>query len=114
MPKWPESYNALLELAEQVLDSVIEYSGMMRLTHTFTFCSSELVKAIPGRIDPKRDQHAAHELNRLGKPVCERFRRGNVFCHQGRAHAGDDHQELRILLWLGFKIRKLQSLRSRY
>lgn len=23
--------------------------------------------------DPKRDQHAAHELNRLGHPVCERL-----------------------------------------
>jgi DNA phosphorothioation-associated putative methyltransferase len=71
LPKQPESYNALLGLAEQVLDPVIDYFGMIRLT--YGFCSPELSKAIPGRIDPKRDQHAAHELNRLGKPVCERL-----------------------------------------
>jgi len=44
---------------------------MIRLT--FGFCSPELAKEIPGRIDPKRDQHAAHELNRRGNPVCERL-----------------------------------------
>jgi hypothetical protein len=71
LPKQPESYNALIDLAEQVLDPVIDYFGMIRLT--YGFCAPELAKAIPGRIDPKRDQHAAHELNRLGKPVCERL-----------------------------------------
>ncbi|NEX21273.1 DNA phosphorothioation-associated putative methyltransferase [Thiorhodococcus mannitoliphagus] len=71
LPKQPESYNALLELAEQLLDPVIDYFGMIRLT--YGFCSPELAKAIPGRIDPKRDQHAAHERNRLGNPVCERL-----------------------------------------
>lgn len=71
LPIQPESYNALLELAEQVLDPVIDYFGMIRLT--YGFCSPQLAKQIPGRIDPKLDQHAAHELNRLGKPVCERL-----------------------------------------
>lgn len=70
-PKQPESYTALLELAEQVLDPIIDYFGMIRLIHGF--CSPELAKAIPGRIDPKRDQHAAHERNRLGNLVCERL-----------------------------------------
>ncbi|MBK1716521.1 DNA phosphorothioation-associated putative methyltransferase [Thiocystis violacea] len=70
-PVQPESYNALLALAERVLDPVIEYFGMIRLT--YGFCSPALAKRIPGRIDPKRDQHAAHERNRLGKPVCERL-----------------------------------------
>ncbi|MBK1722577.1 DNA phosphorothioation-associated putative methyltransferase [Thiocystis violacea] len=70
-PERPESYNALLALAEQVLDPVIDYFGMIRLT--YGFCSPQLAKQIPGRIDPKRDQHAAHEHNRLGKPVCERL-----------------------------------------
>jgi hypothetical protein len=32
-----------------------------------------LARQIPGRIDPKRDQHAAHELNRLGRRVCDRL-----------------------------------------
>jgi hypothetical protein len=33
----PESYNALVELAEHVLDPVIDYFGMIRLT--YGFCS---------------------------------------------------------------------------
>jgi hypothetical protein len=56
-----------IKLREQDID----YFGMIRLT--YGFCSPELAKEIPGRIDPKRDQHAAHELNRLGNPVCERL-----------------------------------------
>ena len=55
----------------QVLDPVIDYFGMIRLT--YGFCSPELAKEVPGRIDPKRDQHAAHELNRLRNPVCSRL-----------------------------------------
>jgi hypothetical protein len=40
---------------------------------TYGFCSLELAKEIPGRIDPKRDQHAAHELNRRGNLACPRL-----------------------------------------
>jgi len=71
LPKRPESYNALYDLAVEVLDPVIDYFGMIRLT--YGFCSPELAKEIPGRIDPKRDQHAAHELNGRGTPVCPRL-----------------------------------------
>jgi hypothetical protein len=71
LPQQPESYTALNDLAVNVLDPVIDYFGMVRLT--YGFCSSALAKQIPGRIDPKRDQHAAHELNRLSKPICERL-----------------------------------------
>lgn len=71
LPREPESWNALLELAEQVLDPVIDWFGMIRLT--YGFCSPALARRIPGRIDPKRDQHAAHELNRLGHLVCGRL-----------------------------------------
>ncbi|WP_295432217.1 hypothetical protein [uncultured Thiodictyon sp.] len=71
LPIQPESYNAVLELAEQVLDPVIDYFGMIRLT--YGFCSPQLAKQIPGRIDPKLDQHAAHERNRLGQPICGRL-----------------------------------------
>jgi len=71
LPKQVESYNALLDLATHVLDPMIEYFGMIRLT--YGFCSPELARKIPGRIDPKRDQHAAHELNRRGRAVCERL-----------------------------------------
>jgi hypothetical protein len=71
LPKRAESRNALADLAEQVLDPVIDWFGMIRLT--YGFCSPELAREIPGRIDPKLDQHAAHEHNRLGKPICERL-----------------------------------------
>jgi len=71
LPRQPASYNALHALAVQVLDRVIDYFGMIRLT--YGFCSPELARAIPGRIDPKRDQHAACERNRRGKPICDRL-----------------------------------------
>jgi hypothetical protein len=71
LPMQPESYNALVELAEHVLDPVIDYFGMIRLT--YGFCSPQLAKEIPGRIEPKLDQHAAHEKNRLGAPICSRL-----------------------------------------
>lgn len=71
LPKRPESYNALHDLVMRVLDPVIDYFGMIQLT--YGFCSPELARKIPGRIDPKRDQHAAHELNRVDKPICSRL-----------------------------------------
>ncbi|TVR64217.1 MAG: DNA phosphorothioation-associated putative methyltransferase [Candidatus Competibacteraceae bacterium] len=69
-PQQPDSYTALLDLALNVLDPAIDYFGMIHLT--YGFCSPALAREIPGRIDPKRDQHAAHELNRRGQPVCAR------------------------------------------
>ncbi len=70
-PQQAESYNALQDLAVQMIDPVIEYFGMVQLS--FGFCSPKLARQIPGRIDPKRDQHAAHERNRLGRLVCDRL-----------------------------------------
>ncbi|WP_238985404.1 DNA phosphorothioation-associated putative methyltransferase [Nitrosococcus halophilus] len=71
LPEQPETYNALCDLTTQVLDPVIDYFGMIRLT--YGFCSPALAKKIPGRISPQRDQHAACELNRRGKPICDRL-----------------------------------------
>jgi len=71
LPREVDSYNALYDLAVNVLDPVIDYFGMIRLT--YGFCSPELARQITGRIDPKRDQHAAHEVNRGGKPICPRL-----------------------------------------
>ena len=71
LPKQPDSYSTLTELAESVLDPIIDYFGPIKLT--FGFCSSELAKMIPGRIAPKLDQHAAHELNSKGKVICPRL-----------------------------------------
>ncbi len=71
LPKEPESYTALYELSTKILDPVIDYFGMIKLT--YGFCSPELAKEIPGRIAPKLDQHACHEKNRTGKLICDRL-----------------------------------------
>lgn len=71
MPVEPESFNALLDLAHHVIDPIIDYFGMVRLT--FGFCSPALASHIKGRISPKLDQHAAHERTRRGGYICERL-----------------------------------------
>jgi DNA phosphorothioation-associated putative methyltransferase len=71
LPQQADSYTALLDLAVNVLDPVIDYFGMIQLT--YGFASPDLTKHIKGRIAPKLDQHAAHEVNRLGKPICDRL-----------------------------------------
>jgi hypothetical protein len=91
LPKEPDSYSALLDLAVQVLDPVIDWFGMIRLT--YGFCSPELAREIPGRIDPKLDQHAAHERNRRGKPICERLGAAVDFIV-------DDEDMLEVARWM--------------
>ena len=71
LPKEPDSYSALFDLATSILDPVIEYFGMIRLTYGFS--SRELFKVIHGRIAPDLDQHACHELKRGGRPICNRL-----------------------------------------
>jgi DNA phosphorothioation-associated putative methyltransferase len=71
LPKEADSYTALYELATNILDPVIDYFGMIKLT--YGFCSPELAKQIPSRIAPHLDQHAAHEKKRNGKYICERL-----------------------------------------
>ena len=71
IPSNPETYNALYSLATQVLDPVVDYFGLIRLT--YGFCSNELSREISGRIAPTLDQHAGHELNVRGEPICSRL-----------------------------------------
>lgn len=70
LPQNPDSYTALLELAEMIIDPVIEYFGGIQIT--YGFCSAELACRIHGRIAPALDQHAASEVKRDGIPVCVR------------------------------------------
>lgn len=70
-PRQPDTYTALHDLACLIIDPVVDYFGMIQLT--YGFCSAELARAIPGRIAPKLDQHAGHELMRTGQPLCERL-----------------------------------------
>ncbi len=71
LPRQLGSYKALRALAENILDPVIDWYGSIELTYGFS--CSELTKLIPARVAPNLDQHAAHELNRLGKPICPRL-----------------------------------------
>ncbi|WP_321528561.1 DNA phosphorothioation-associated putative methyltransferase [Sedimenticola selenatireducens] len=71
LPKQPDSYNALYDIAVNVLDPIIDYYGMIELT--YGFCSPELARKIPGNIYPKLDQHAAHEINRKRNIICDRL-----------------------------------------
>jgi DNA phosphorothioation-associated putative methyltransferase len=71
LPEQVETYNALTRLATTILDPVIDYFGEVSLT--YGLCSRELAKYIPGHIAPKLDQHASHELNPQGKPLCPRL-----------------------------------------
>ena len=53
IPKQADSYSALYDLATHILDPVIDYFGMIKLT--YGFCSHELGKKIKGRVAPKLD-----------------------------------------------------------
>ncbi len=70
LPEQLESYNALARLAVNIIDPVMDYFGGIELT--YGFCSRELAKQIPARIAPNLDQHASHELNTCGNPICKR------------------------------------------
>lgn len=70
LPLNPATYNALHDLATQVLDPVIDYFGGIRLT--YGFCGPELSRHILKRVAPRLDQHASCEHGRGGKLICER------------------------------------------
>lgn len=70
VPRQPESFNALHDLATKILDPVIDYFGGIRLT--YGFCSHALSKNIRGRIAPDLDQHASYECNSRGRRICDR------------------------------------------
>lgn len=71
LPKQPETYAALFELAEYVLDPTWKQFGPVQLT--YGFCSLELLKKIPDRIAAKLDQHSSHEKRDNGNYICERL-----------------------------------------
>lgn len=69
-PMQVESYNALYDLAVNVLDPTIEYFGAIKLT--YGLCTRALGAHIRRRVAPKLDQHAAAERNLRGALICER------------------------------------------
>ncbi|WP_203457611.1 hypothetical protein [Gloeothece citriformis] len=83
LPKNPATIEALKDLNQFILDPIIDYFGLANFKLTYGFCSPDLKKYLNqkdpvtgqknGRIDPSRDQHMAHELNKNGKYYCERL-----------------------------------------
>ena len=73
-PKQQASWQAYADLARQILDPLTAQFGQPELT--FGFCGDALRRLIytnpQPHIAPKLDQHAAHELNRQGSPICPR------------------------------------------
>lgn len=70
LPKSPDSYNAIYDLATQILDPIIEYFGAIQLTYGFS--SPSLSSKIEEHIAPKVDQHACCETTLRGNLICER------------------------------------------
>ncbi|MEO7330294.1 MAG: hypothetical protein ABI193_17085 [Minicystis sp.] len=71
MTREPETFEAMRALCAAVLDPLVDHLGPITLT--YGFASASLTRAIPARIHPPLDQHAGHERNRAGKPICSRL-----------------------------------------
>jgi DNA phosphorothioation-associated putative methyltransferase len=85
LPVEPESYTALLELAEQVLDPVIDYFGMIRLT--YGFCSPALARAHFGRDRSEARPTRGPRAQPRGPADLPAARRGRGLHRRGRGHA---------------------------
>lgn len=82
-PKNLETIKALHELNQYIIDPIIDYFSIAQFQLTYGFCSAELKKFLNqkdpqtniknGRIDPGRDQHMSHEINKNGQYYCTRL-----------------------------------------
>jgi hypothetical protein len=78
-----ETIPALQALCQHLLDPIIDHFGRERFQLTYGFCSKDLKRFLSQRdletgiknvrVDPSRDQHMAHEVNRNGKYYCDRL-----------------------------------------
>lgn len=83
LPKNPESISAIKDLNQYIIDPIIDNFGRDRFKLTYGFCSPDLKRFLNkkdpisgiknGRIDPTRDQHMAHEINKNGNYHCKRL-----------------------------------------
>jgi hypothetical protein len=71
VPRAAETFAAMRALCAAVLDPVVRRFGPLELT--YAFASPRLTRQITGLIHPPGDQHAGHESNRAGKPICPRL-----------------------------------------
>lgn len=82
-PKTLETIKALQELNQYIIDPIIAHFGKAQFQLTYGFCSTDLKKFLNqkdpitkiknGRIEPSRDQHMAHEINKNGQYYCKRL-----------------------------------------
>ncbi|MCU0567544.1 MAG: hypothetical protein MUF49_13220 [Oculatellaceae cyanobacterium Prado106] len=78
-----ETIPAIQALGQAILDPIIDHFGKTRFELTYGFCSRDLKRYLNqkdpqtglknGRVDPSRDQHMAHEINRNGRYYCDRL-----------------------------------------
>jgi hypothetical protein len=71
VPRVAETFAAMRTLCAAVLDPLVDRFGPIELT--YAFASPSLTRRIPGRIAVPLDQHAGHELNCEGGPICGRL-----------------------------------------
>jgi hypothetical protein len=81
VPRAVETFAAMRVLCAVVLDPVARRFGRIELS--YAFASPRLTKHIAGRIHPPGDQHAGHEPNRAGQPVCTRLGLAADICVSG-------------------------------
>lgn len=91
VPKAPATFDAIARLCADVLDPVVDRFGPLTLTYGFS--SRELHKHIRHAIAPDLDQHAGHELNAKGKPICKRLGMAVDFFVAG-------HDSLELARWI--------------
>jgi len=82
-PRSSESITAIKNLNTYIIDPIIDHFGHKNFKLTYGFCSADLKRFLNqkdpktglknGRIDPSRDQHMAHEINRNGNYHCKRL-----------------------------------------
>ena len=70
-PRQLATFVAIQRLGEQILDPLSAHFG--RPTLTYGFAGPALTAAVSRRIAPRLDQHAGHELDRRGQPICSRL-----------------------------------------
>ena len=70
-PQTLETYRAISELCENVLEPVEAKFGSITLT--YGFAGPKLTRKVHGRISPRLDQHAGHERRVSGEFICPRL-----------------------------------------
>ena len=69
LPREPETWCALANLANEILEPTKKEFSNLKLT--YCFASRGLTAQIPDRIAPRSDQHSSYELSSSGQRICK-------------------------------------------